>query len=513
MMRSPMADTDQEASPRPLTSQNIPSNGWLGFLFRNATICPEKVAVTEAHTGRQLNYQQLLQETTAWAAYLQSQGIGRGERVTFWAKNCIEHLTIFFACARLGAIFIPLNTRLAASEIESTIELAEPSMMLYRGQYPFLDTIPMTNCDDLDLAAASMPPPVDVSDRTPVLMLFTSGTTGAPKGVLFHGTMLKANQEETIKGWGLCSSDLTLVETPFFHTGGYNVLCLPLLSLGGTVCIADGFNPERTLERINQGLVTVYFAVPTMFQILWDHAKLDHCDFSNVRFFVSGGAPCPKGLIQNFLSKGVTFKQGFGMTEIGPNCFLLKADDALRKIGSIGQPMPHSEVLIIDEDGQQLPVGAVGELLIRGPHLCQGYFRDEKRYRESLLNGFLRTGDLAYRDSENFFYIAGRKKDMYVSGGENVYPAEVERALVTHPDIDDAVVVAVPSAKWGEVGLAFLRSTKELNLEEVTAFLRPILSRYKHPQHIAFKDSFPLLASGKIDRQALKREGAQRQLG
>jgi len=339
-----------------------------------------------------------------------------------------------------------------------------------------------------------------------ILMLFTSGSTGVPKGVMFHGQMLLSNQIETIKGWGLLSNDVTLVETPFFHTGGYNVLLLPLLYLGGTVILAEGFVPDNVFDCIEREKVSVYFAVPTMFQMLLEKPRFHECNFSSLRFLISGGAACSIPMIEDYQKKGLMFKQGFGLTEVGPNCFLLDEKYAVTKAGSIGRPMPHSKVKVVTKEGKEAGANVPGELLIAGPHVCLGYYKNPEAFKETFKDGFFYTGDLVKYDDDGFFYVVGRIKDMYISGGENVYPGEVEKQITSHHDIAEAVVVAVPSQKWGEVGFAFLKTEKEMGIDELRDYLNPLLSRYKHPQFVKCLKSFPLLPNGKVDRKILKAE-------
>jgi fatty-acyl-CoA synthase len=275
------------------------------------------------------------------------------------------------------------------------------------------------------------------------------------------------------------------------------------MSIGATSIIAEKFDLENVYQTIESEKLSVYFAVPTMFQMISEDKKFKKTSFDHIRFFISGGAYCAQELIESYQEKGLMFKQGFGLTEVGPNCFLLNESDAIRKLGSIGKPMPHSEVMVIKEDGSEALAGEVGELLIRGPHICKGYYNQPERFRDSLFDGYFKTGDLARFDEEGFYFIVGRKKDMYISGGENVYPAEVEKRIVTHPSILEAAVVAVDCEKWGEVGFAFLRSEKDISVEELREYLNPLLSRYKHPHFVMNKKTFPCLDSGKIDRKQL----------
>lgn len=477
---------------------------WSAFLKEQAKINPHKTALIEQKTKVRLSYGELNEEVRRWASFFFQMGVRQGDCVTLLSTNRREHVTMLFAAAELGALFVPLNFRLSPSELQEIVERVEPVLSFVDGTPCYDLTTPIIDLNDFSLPTSCEYEPVVPDDQLPNLMLFTSGSTGRPKGVMLHGQMLRSNQDQTIKNWGLLERDITLVETPFFHTGGYNVLCLPLLKCGGTVILAESFSVENVYQTLRDEQVSVYFGVPTMFQLLRESPDFSTDAFASVRFFVSGGAAISVELIQAFQARGVMFKQGFGLTEVGPNCFLLDETEALRKAGSIGRPMPHSEVKVIDGQGQAVGPQTPGELLIKGPHLCAGYFKNPDRFADSLIDGYFRTGDLVEYDTEGFFKVVGRLKDMYISGGENVYPGEVEQKLKQLDGVHEACVVAVPDVKWGEVGYAFLRTQKNYTLPLLKEFLTPLLSRYKHPHHLSLLESFPLLANGKVDREALK---------
>ncbi|MCF8058557.1 MAG: AMP-binding protein [Bacteriovoracaceae bacterium] len=486
---------------------------WISFLDNITQKFPTHTALIDQATERSLTYKGLKEEVDAWAWQLKEWNLLKGDRFAYLNTNTLEHITLFLACARLGVIFVPLNFRLASEELAEIVDRIEPKAFIGVGEcaLPFKGNYPYFSLESVDLEKNLKRGEFETVESNlsdPLLMLFTSGTTGTPKGVLFDGEMLASNQNETCKNWGLVSSDKTLVETPFFHTGGYNVLCLPLMSIGGTSILATKFDLDNVYETIRQEKLSVYFAVPTMFQMIAEDDRFLGTSFESIRFFISGGAYCPKELIESYQEKGLMFKQGFGLTEVGPNCFLLDEADAINKVGSIGKPMPHSEVKLFKEDGKEASVGEVGELLIRGPHVCAGYYKEPKRFEECSFDGYFKTGDLAKVDEDGFYFIVGRKKDMYISGGENVYPAEVEKKIRSHESVHECVVVAVPNEKWGEVGYCFLRSDKEWDVTELRAFLNPLLSRYKHPHYIENVLDFPLLASGKIDRKSLQAKAA-----
>lgn len=480
-------------------------NYWIEFLEKNAVIYKNKTAIIDQQTNRRISYSELNIEVNQWAAFLVSKNVKRGDSIALLATNRLEHLTLLLAVSKLGAFFIPLNFRLSNHELEEVMNRLAPKLYLGVGEKVLnVDTqyVDINNVNLTDFI--NFKPDYSTLDDT-ILMLFTSGSTGVPKGVMFHGEMLLTNQIETCRNWGLVESDVTLVETPFFHTGGYNVLLLPLLYLGGTSIIAANFNPDNVFDCIEKEKVSVYFGVPTMFQMLLEKPRFHETNFSSIRFFISGGAACSIPMIEEYQKKGLMFKQGFGLTEVGPNCFLLDEKFATTKAGSIGVPMSHSIVKVVDKFGEQVGVNTPGELLISGPHVCKGYFNNVKAFNETCKDGFFYTGDLVRFDEDGFFYVVGRIKDMYISGGENVYPGEVEKQITSHHDISEAVVVAVPSEKWGEVGYAYLKTEKTISIDELRDYLNTKLSRYKHPQYVECLNEFPMLPNGKVDRKDLKK--------
>ncbi|MBT4790788.1 MAG: AMP-binding protein, partial [Halobacteriovoraceae bacterium] len=399
---------------------------WINFFDKTVARFPHKTALIDQKTTKRWTYTQLQEEIKKTASFLIEQNVEKGDRIVFINTNCLEHITLFMACARLGAIFVPMNWRLGNVEKEEIILQVKPKLIIILNECELnLEGHNFVNLSNIDISLIQQKNNrIDSNLDDPLLMLFTSGSTGTPKGVLLHGEMLLSNQTQTIAGWGLKSCDITIVETPFFHTGGYNVLLLPLLKLGGTIVLAEKFDCQNFFNTVQQEKISVYFGVPTMFQQIAMTKRFHSEKLTSLRFLISGGAYCPVELIKTYQAKGLNFKQGFGLTEVGPNCFLLEQDDALRKVGSIGKPMPHSQVLLINEN-QEVPNGIIGELVIKGPHVCAGYFNDQSRFKNSLHGDYFKTGDLGVCDEEGFYFIVGRIKDMYISGGENVYPAEV----------------------------------------------------------------------------------------
>ncbi len=479
---------------------------WVNFFNKISLNEPGKIALIEEATGTKWSYRKLRLEVDRWASFFQKNGVQKGDRIALKAQNRREHISIFLASAQIGAIFVPLNWRLSSDELQKIVDRVDPYYLILDEETDLKTSGFMIDLNIWNLPCDYKFNSVSTSKSDPLLMLFTSGTSGLPKGVLFHGEMLEANQWATVKEWGLKKDDITVVETPFFHTGGYNVLLLPLLLIGGTVILSKGFDPKGTLELIEREKISVYFAVPTMFQRMAESKSFNEVNLSSLRFLISGGAPCSPELIDTYQKRNLSFRQGFGMTEVGPNCFSLKEDMALSKMGSVGKPMKHTKTMVLKEDGSFAKVNEVGELLLSGPHVCSGYFNEQKRFKDSFFKNFFKTGDLVRVDSDGFYYIVGRKKEMYISGGENVYPAEVERSLALHPSIEEVAVVSVPHKEWGEVGFAFYRGNSSLELNILRKFLNTKLCRYKHPLYLENIVDFPLLGSGKINKSSLRQE-------
>ncbi|MDQ2716944.1 MAG: long-chain fatty acid--CoA ligase [Chloroflexota bacterium] len=489
---------------------------WLAW---REQLTPEKVGLIDAETGARLTYRVLNLRARALAAVLQQQHrIAQGDRVAILAANSPEYLDAFFACALLGAILVPLNWRLTVHELTTLLTDCEPALLLHDSTYAApahkvsqalanlpllaLDAFPGSNRELADSVVPFQTP----DGEEPVLILYTSGTMGIPKGAMLSQRMLTWNAINTQVSWGLRDTDITPTFAPFFHAGGLNVLTTPLYHCGGTVVLLHSAAPELVLRAIEQERCTIVFAVPTVFQILMEHPAFASADFSAMRFCVTGGSSCPLPVIQGYAARGLEFRQGYGLTEVGVNCFSLAPEDALRKAGSVGRPVFHSQARIVDSADREVAPGEVGELLLAGPHVCSGYWRRPEASEEAYRGGWWHTGDLVRCDSEGYYYIVGRKKDMLISGGENIYPAEIENVIATHPGVVEVAVIAQPNPKWGEVGLAIvvLRVPGSLTPEDIQRYCADKLARYKIPRVIRFAESLPRNAMGKVIKAELR---------
>lgn len=468
---------------------------------------PEAIALVDGVSGARTTYGALARRSAALAEALAIRhAVGRGTRVAVLAHNDVLTFELLVACSSLGAVLVPLNTRLADAELDGVLARARPEVLVvdqaHRARlpgHPRLHTLDLARSAPTD-APRSLPGDGRLDE--PRIMLFTSGTTGQPKGALLTEGNLAANAASTTRAWALTADDVALVDAPLFHTGGLNVLATPLFHLGGTVVVLPRFDAVASGEALCTHGVTVAFGVPTMLERYLVTGVVAR---SRVRLWVTGGAPCPLSLLEAYGALGARLVQGFGMTECGPNCFR-PLDGAAR--GSIGAPTHDLEARLVDDAGHDVPTGEAGELWLRGPHVFAGYFEDAAATRAALdAEGWLHTGDVL-RATPTGWWVAGRKKEMFISGGENVYPAEVEAALLAHPAVAEAAVIGVPDARWGEAGVAFVRAHDVAPVpspEDLRAFVRTRLAGYKVPREVRVLAELPRTASNKIDKQALRR--------
>jgi fatty-acyl-CoA synthase len=343
---------------------------------------------------------------------------------------------------------------------------------------------------------------------------YTSGTTGRPKGVMLPHRMILWNGYNTVASWQLRDGDIAPIFTPMYHAGGLAVFLTPLFVIGGTVVLHERFDPSEVWRWIARERATLLFGVPTTFKMLRETSEFDSTDLASLRWSISGGAPLPRYLIDEYRARGLIFKQGYGLTEAGVNCFGMTGEDAARKAGSIGKPMLFAEATLRDSEGREVAAGETGELWLRGPHVSRGFWNQPEATAAAIDCGrWLHTGDLAHRDAEGFYYIDGRIKDMFITGGLNVYPAEIENLLIEHPAIRDAAVLGIPDAKWGESGVAFVvpRPGSAPSETEILDFLEARLARYKLPRAIYFRDSLPRTPYGKVIKPELRKWGLKLQ--
>jgi fatty-acyl-CoA synthase len=457
-----------------------------------ARTTPQRVAID--HIGRTTTYAELDAASERLAASLRRRGLQRGDRVATLTGNSPEHVAAFFACAKAGLILTPLSWRLAAPELAFQLDDAEPALFLVEDEHAELAAATGHPFEPLELDGEGDALGASVEDDDPLLLVYTSGTTGQPKGALLtHANCFWTNLSFDL-ATGVAGDDVVLQVLPQFHCGGWNVQALLAWWKGATVVLERGFDPARCLALIADKRVTTMMGVPANYLFIAQDPAFASSDLSSLRRAVVGGAPMPEPLLELWHERGVPIVQGYGLTEAAPNVLCLPPEDAVRKLGSAGKPYPHVEVRLSGE----------GELEVRGPNVFAGYWRNTDATAAAFDDGWLRTGDIAERDGEGFYWIKGRLKDMYISGGENVYPAEVEAVLHEHPAVADAAVVGVPDERWGEIGVAFVVAAPTVTEAELVEFLRGRLARFKVPKAVRFVDALPRSAMNKVLKDELR---------
>jgi fatty-acyl-CoA synthase len=472
------------------------------LLAERARVTPDRLALVSVETGERITYAELNARAERAAATLQAL-LRPGDRFGLLAYNCIEFLELFFAAGKAGVIVVPLSTRATAHELAHIARDCDMAGLFHGPEFAGMEIVarrwPVTHRE----GTALQTPPVD-PERT-YCLLYTSGTTGKPKGVMIPRRQLYWNGYNTAVNWSLREDDVSPIFTPLYHAGGIAAFLIPIFTAGGTIVLHKAFDPSEVWATIERERCTVILGVPTIWKLLMDAPQFASADLSHVRWLISGGAPLPQYIITAYQKRGVVFKQGYGMTEVGVNCFTMTVDESFRKPGSIGRPMLFTAVRLVDTDGNDVADGEVGEMWIRGPHVSLGYWNDDAATRASYgADGWFRTGDLARRDGDGFFFIAGRRKEMFISGGVNVYPAEIEAELVAHPSVSDAAVIAVADETWGEVGVAFVVGT--VAEETLSEYLATRIAKYKVPRRFVFVDALPRTPYGKVVKEELRRQ-------
>jgi fatty-acyl-CoA synthase len=500
----------------PVSGSDLAVSGWLP---ERAALTPDRVAIDFG--GRLISYRELAAAAARWAAGFAAAGLRPGDRVATLARNCPEQVEVLFACAAAGLVLVPLNWRLTAVELAYQLGDADPAVLLTE---PALEALGKeaaatagSGCAVESLTAGPAESSGDAALRAfpapagddPLLILYTSGTTGKPKGaVLTHANCFWTNVslDRTAE---ILGTDVVLQVLPQCHVGGWNVQPLLAWWKGATVVLEQSFDASRVLSLIAEKKVTTMMGVPTNYQLMAASDGFDAADLSSLRQVIAGGAPMPRPLLETWQARGVTVLQGYGLTEAAPNVLCVPPEYAAAKTGSAGRPYLHVAVALrdlADPAGGRVRGPGAGELLVAGPSVFAGYWRNPAATEAVLAGGWLSTGDIAERDADGFYWIRGRTKEMYISGGENVYPAEVEEALVAHEAVAEAAVLGVPDERWGETGLAFvvLRSGVETAPEDLVMHCRTRLASYKVPRHVRPVAELPKLTSGKLDKVTLR---------
>ena len=513
------------------------------LLSNRAHLTPNREALLELPAGRRYTYAELNARANHLANWMRELGVQKGDRVSILAHNSVAYVDLFYGLAKIGAIFAPLNWRLVARELVYIVNDNRPKVLICGPE--FVDTLAEMRAevevahhvslegaqigktsevsetsevwsyeDELVKASDAEPERPPLEDDDTHAILYTSGTTGRPKGAMIPHRQVLWNCINTVISWGLTENDVSPVFTPLFHAGGLFAFMTPLFYVGGRIVLFRTFDLDAILQAILDEKCTVALGVPTIFGMIMNAPGFADADFSHMRFFISGGAPLPVELVDDWLeAKGGVFRQGYGLTEVGVNCFSMTDEESVWKLGSVGKPIFHSRMRLVNpETGQDVPVGQEGELLIAGPHVCTGYWRNPEATARALCDDpggpWFRTGDMAHKDEDGFYYIIGRYKDMIKSGGENVYAAEVEAVFCEHPAVREAVLIGQPHERWDEVGLmvVVLEEGQTATEEELKAFCGEHLARFKIPKKVVFTDALPYSSYGKVMKAELKKQ-------
>ncbi|WP_421383642.1 class I adenylate-forming enzyme family protein [Bacillus salacetis] len=477
---------------------------------------PAKCAVIDSATKDSWTYSELEGRSSRLASLFLKQGVEKGDRIALFTQNHISYFDFLFACLKIGAIFVPLNWRMSPDELQFVVRDAAPVVMGV--ETGFVEQASQLQEDfylieiDSNHYLDQFPADEDVLnpglvESDPLAMIYTGGTTGHPKGAVLSHRSIMWNAINTIVSWNLTDKDTTLTCIPMFHTGGLNALSIPILVAGGTVVLSPGFNPEQAVKDLIEYRCSIVLFVPTMYHMLTGTKDFKKAKFPDMKVFLSGGAPCPRGIYDTFSSKGLAFKEGYGLTEAGPNNFYIDPGEAAIRPGSVGKPMLFNTVKIVRENGGEAGAGEVGELYLRGSHLFEYYWNKEEETEQAWKDGWFHTGDLARKEEDGYYYIVGRKKDMIITGGENVYPLEIENWIDSHEDVDEVAVIGIPDEKWGEKVVAFVaaKGGAALKAEELEDYCKRKLTKYKIPKSFYIIDQLPKTHVGKINKNELRK--------
>lgn len=486
---------------------------------RRARTSPERVALVHEDTTR--TYAELHERVLRLASVLDELGVRSGDRVAYLGTNHPSLLETLFACGSLGAIMVPLNTRLAVPELDHIVRDSMPCLLVHgadhtgpaaelhsREAVPQLLPVSGHGPDDYEQRLAAASPavrdePVQLDDTC--MIMYTSGTTGRPKGAMLTHGNLSWNCVNVLLDVDLTADEVTLVTAPMFHTAALNMTCLPTLLKGGRLVIAPRFDPDLAFDLIERERVTWMFGVPAMFNALSASPRWADADLSSVRMLEAGGAPVPESTIATYQKRGLTFLQGYGMTEAAPGVLFLGEADAERKAGTAGRPSFFTDARVVRPDMTPVEPGEPGEIVVHGPNVMHGYWGQADSTAAVHTDGWFHSGDVGVTDDEGFVRIVDRIKDMFISGGENVYPAEVENVLHAHPAVSDCAVVGVPDRTWGEVGHAYVVAAEgtQSTAADLSAHCRAHLAGYKVPKSFALIRELPRNASGKLLKHRL----------
>ena len=508
----------------------------IGYITKKrALLSPDKLAVCFADS-RDLTYKELNDEVNQVAHFFQDKGLKKGDRISVLLTNCPEFLVIYFAAAKLGLILVPLNFRLVGPELEyqlndcgcrllifhdslvNSFEDVRDNIKVEEDKFICLESgdLDTSICPDwaydyseamknFPVTEPELEDPVGFDD--PLAIIYTAGTTGNPKGAVVSHEQTYFKNFQIACYSNMRSDDVYLAHVPLFHSGGLFVVSTPALCAGATMATRKRFDAEGFAEDIENYKATIVIGLTTMWRFILETGRLDHIDSSSIRVVMGGGERTPMNMFDELGQRGLQLQSVYGQTE--NSCMMmLPKEDVQRKQGSIGRPGFFTEIWIQNSDGKKLPPNEIGEIVASGPTVMSGYWNMPDKTDQTIIYGVLHTGDLGYTDDEGYFYIVDRERDMYRSGGENVYPAEVEKILDGHPKVLNVAIIGVPDERWGETGMAFIVPTKKgkITKEEMSEFLKGKVARYKFPSQIKFLDELPLTGMGKVKKVELKKK-------
>ncbi|MCX7548930.1 AMP-binding protein [Xanthomarina sp. F1114] len=494
--------------------EEINQQDWIG---KWAVYSPNKIAVKEHETRRSFTYAQLNNAGGNLASYLTTElNLSKGDRVAVLAEHCLEYVSLFSAAQKSGIVIVPLNYRLSSVELEYIIKDADPSVIFYENQ--FAELIPEKS-EGFTLAIEKLTENwnknevshfenLPLFDDDCIFLLYTSGTTGFPKGVKYTHKMLFWNSINTSISLIINTETNTVNVMPPFHTGGWNVLVNPVLHHGGYVCLCRKFDAKTVNNLILSEKVSVFMGVPTMLHMMSHEKNFGIQNFESLKYIIVGGEAMPIPLIETYANIDVAIRQGYGMTEVGPNLTSLHQDDAISYKGSIGRSNFYIHTKIMTENNEEAEPNEPGELWIKAPVVTPGYWKNDEETEKAFdkTGKWFKTGDVVIKNEENYLYVVDRIKNMFISGGENIYPSEIEKVILLLEDVEMCVVVAVPDKKWGEVGKAYIQLNQDaaaVTEEDIMEFCKSRLAKFKWPKYIEFIKEFPKNDAGKIDRKKL----------
>lgn len=511
------------------------ASDWIAF---HADRTPNKLAMIDQLTGRQYTYQQMHERCGRLAAFLRDEwGVQVGDRVAILAKNCTEYFEFQFACMRVGAMMLPLNWRLAEAELVFILNDAAPVGLVYDTEFadrvlPLIQQTPLQYGLRIDLgrlpvdatlayedAIAQTPRLLEMHPATmhdvPVIIMYTAGTTGHPKGVLITHGMMFWNATNITIPTGLNHDSFNYVVLPLFHIGGLNLYANPTFHLGGTNLIAREFDATTVLKTLSDARlgVTHFFGVPSVYLFMSQHADFERADLSSIESWGCGGAPLPVTVLETYARRNIIIQLGFGMTETSPTVFLIAKRHVLNKPTSVGRPLLHTRVRIVNEHFEDMPIGEIGEVVVGGPNITPGYWNRPDANVTSFTTDeygirWIHSGDAGLMDEDGCIYIVDRYKDMYISGGENVYPAEIEQVIFQIPEVADVGVIGFPDDRWGESGMAVvvIKPNHALDEGRVIEYCRQNLAKFKVPKRVVFIEVLPRNAAGKVLKRTLREQ-------